>query len=198
MTPSRISTGNLIAIVALFMLVCYTGWLLKATSGSSLVAPEDKKHPDFFVTDVTAIETSDTGSIKNQFMSPKVVHYEENDTYFYDTPHVITYSSDGKAPWNITALHGKSINGNERIILWNDVKIHEPPSTLNNDTWITTSWMVVYPKQNYAESDKPVTFTEPDLTVHSIGMRVYFKEKKVELLNQAQGVYDETKDKKPE
>jgi lipopolysaccharide export system protein LptC len=197
MTQFRISLGNLIAIIALFMLVCYTGWLLKEMNKSSFVTPEDNKHPDFIINNVIATETSETGSIKNKFMSPKVVHYNDNDTYFYDSPHVIAYPSDGKAPWDITAVHGKSINGTEKIILWDDVKIHEPQSTQNNDTWITTSWMVIFPKQNYAESDKPVTFTEPDLTVHSIGMRVYFKEKKVELLNQAQGVYDETKDKNP-
>ena len=187
------TTGNILSILGLCLLVSYTGWLWRETTRSTLVSTEDNKHPDFFAINITATETGPTGLIKDQFISPKAVHYTVNDTAFYDDPHIISYSTDGKSPWDITALHGQSINGTQKLILSDNVKIHEPPGPKNNDTWITTSWLAVYPKQNYAETDQPITFIEPDLTVNSIGMRLYFKEKRIELLNQSRGVYDATK-----
>ncbi|NNM59899.1 MAG: LPS export ABC transporter periplasmic protein LptC [Legionellales bacterium] len=187
------SVGNIFSIIGLCILVSYTGWLWRETTKSSIVLTADNQYPDFFAINVTATETSIKGVLKDKFITPKAVHYATNDTTFYDNPHIISYPDDGKSPWDITALHGKSINGTDKLILSDNVKIYEPAGPQNNDTWITTSWLVVYPKQNYAETDKPVTFIEPDLTVNSIGMRVYFKEKRIELLKQARGVYDETK-----
>ncbi len=193
MTRPHPSIGNILSIIGLCILVSYTTWLWRETTKSTIVPTADNQSPDYFAANITATETSPMGTLKDKFITPKAVHYATNDTTLYDRPHIISYSDDGKSPWDITALHGKSINGTEKLILSDDVKIHEPPGLKNNDTWITTSWLVVYPKQNYAETDKPVTFIEPDLTVNSIGMRVYFKEKRIELLNQARGVYDESK-----
>ncbi|MBY0545128.1 MAG: LPS export ABC transporter periplasmic protein LptC [Gammaproteobacteria bacterium] len=189
MTRYSLSTGQIFLLIGLGILVGYTAWLWKETEKSNLVPTVDNRHPDFYALNVTATETSTTGMLKDKFMSPKVVHYALNNTAFYDSPHIISYPEDGKSPWDITANYGRSINGTEKIILWDNVNIHEPTGIKNNDTLITTSWLIVYPKQSYAESNKPVTLVEPDLTANSVGVRVFFKEKRIELLNQASGVY---------
>ena len=178
-------------IILLFFAVAYTGWLLHNSLSKPAKANTDTHSPDFIIKEVYVIETNDQGQIKNKFMSPKVVHYTLNNTYYYTQPHVIAYSDDNKAPWDITAVHGQSINGTKKIILWDHVNIHENSGPSNQDSLLQTSWMVIFPALNYAETDKPVTFIQPDLTVHAIGMKLYFKEKKVILLHQAKGVYDD-------
>ncbi len=191
----RISGWNLVIIGALFLLVVYTGWLLKQTQQTTFVSSKNDSLPDFIAHDVVAIETDNTGKLHNKFISSEIVHYAKDDTAFYDKPHIISYSATEKQPWDITANHGQSIHGTKKLILWDDVNIHEPEGAMNNDTRITTSRLIVYPSQNYAETDEPVTFIEPGLVVHSVGMKIYFKEKRVELLNQARGEYDASKAK---
>lgn len=192
MRKQPFSLRTIVTLALLLLITSYTSWLLYETNRQTIVAPVDNVHPDFIIKNVTVIETSATGKIKNHFQSAHVVHYNNQDTYFFDNPHLISYSEDGKAPWDITALHGKSLLGFSTLILWDDVKLHEISSAQNADTLITTTKLTVYPKLNYAHSDEPVTLIQPDLEVHSIGMNVYFKEKRVQLLKQAQGIYDET------
>lgn len=176
----------------LVLIVIYTSWLLHSMHSQDLLPVQDEVHPDFFVKNMVYTETDDTGKLHTVFSTPQMLHYTKNNTAFYTAPHIVAYSTEGKQPWDITSNHAKSIKGNKQLILWDNVKIHEPPSEKNADTWITTSKLIVFPNQNYAVSDKPVTFTEPGLAVNSVGMQVFFKEKRVELLNQARGSYDDT------
>jgi lipopolysaccharide export system protein LptC len=191
----RVNIWNIVMIGALFLLVAYTTWLLKKTQEPTLITANDDRLPDFIAHDVVATETNEQGLLHNQFITPKIVHYTKNDTAFYDKPHIISYPNNEKKPWDITADHGQSVHGTKELILWGNVNIHEPESALNNDIRMTTSRLVVYPEKNYAETDQPVTFTEPGLVVNSVGMKIYFKEKRVQLLNQARGEYDATKAK---
>lgn len=193
MLNTQISIKKTIAISCLALLTCYTGWLLYETNRTTFVPPTDATHPDFIIKNVVYVDTNDLGHIKTRFMSPQVIHYPKQDTYYFLSPHVIAYSEDGKAPWDITALYGQSTDHNETLVLWKNVRLHELASAKNADTLITTSKLFIYPKLNYAHTDAPVTLIQPDLTVNSIGMNVYFKEKRVQLLKQAHEVYDETK-----
>jgi lipopolysaccharide export system protein LptC len=178
-------------ISLLIIIVAYTSWLLHSMHSQDLLPSHDEIHPDFFVKDMTYTETDDNGQLHTVFSTPQMLHYSKNNSAFYITPHIVAYSNEGKQPWDITAKHAESIKGNKQLILWDTVKIHEPPGEKNADTWITTSKLIVFPNQNYAVSDQPVTFTEPGLAVNSVGMKVFFKEKRVELLNQARGSYDD-------
>ncbi len=190
MTVWGISKSNIIITALLGLLVIYTSWLLRQTEKTAIITSQNDTLPDFIAQNILAIETGETGQVHNKFFAPKIVHYAKNDRAVYTKPHIISYPVTGKEPWDIKANAGESEHGTNKIILTDNVRIHEPAGKLNSDTWITTSKLVIYPKENYAETDQPVTFTEPGIVVKSVGMRVYFKEKRVELLNKAQGVYD--------
>tara|TARA_B100000989_G_scaffold298988_1_gene291699 strand:+ start:8200 stop:8796 length:597 start_codon:yes stop_codon:yes gene_type:complete len=176
----------------LLLLLIYTIWLLKQTSMNQFAPKaEDTSHPDAFAEQVVATHIDKQGKLHSQLISPRIVHYPDHDSSVASNPHVILYNDkDGKNPWHVTALNGKTIDGDTQIILWDNVKIHEPPGNNNDDMTMTTSYLEVYPDKDFAKTDKPVTFSETGVVVKSVGMKAYINEKRVELLSRAQGVYD--------
>lgn len=184
-------------IAFLLLVLVYTGWLFKQTSSGISTAHTQNNHPDFFVKNIYAVEFNPNGEIYHTLKTPYLLHYPFQDTSYLTTPELLLYSQDrSKQPWNISARKGIARQGTKVINLIDNVIIHEPAGVNNSNLTIRTSELTIYPATNLAQTDKPVTFIEPGIEVHSIGMNAYLKEKRVQLLNQAKGVYDanETKD----
>ncbi|MAZ39316.1 MAG: LPS export ABC transporter periplasmic protein LptC [Legionellales bacterium] len=186
-------------IAALILLVAYTSWLVKETGISKRTTIDvNKNHPNFFAKNVHSKEFDSNGKLIHILNSPYLLHYPKKDSAVLTKPQFIIYSTkNDKAPWFVTANQGKTINGTDIIHLTGNVIIHEPQSKSNNNLTIKTEALTIYPKRNFAETNKSVSINEPGITVHSIGMKVYFKQKRVILLNQARGVYDEQKTTQP-
>jgi len=179
-------------IIALLLATIYSTWLVRATTPKTDNARYGDNIADFYLTDVLALEFNQQGQLIHRLVSPKVVHIPANDTLLLRNPDLTLYSESVpvKSPWRITALHGKTIQNDKQAWLWGNVVLHQPPSAENKDSTILTSQLTIYPDKNMAETYAPVTVLEPGLEVHSVGMRAYFKEKRVDLLSRAQGVYD--------
>ncbi len=178
--------------ILLTLAVIYTGWLVREiNTRPTVVDPSQDRHPDAFAEQVIATNLDEKGNIHNRLITPRIVHYARHDSAVVTQPHIILYGDDrNKQPWHITSVHGRTMNGLDTIYLWDHVKIHEPQGQDNKNLTVTTSRLTIYPDKNYAETKQPVHFTEPGVTVDSVGMKAYLKEKRVELLSQARGVYD--------
>jgi LPS export ABC transporter protein LptC len=124
--------------------------------------------------------------------TPYLLHFPKNNTSIITTPHIVIYSPKEplKKPWHITANEGRTTEGTNHITLEKNVLIHQPTGPQNSELSIKTEQLFIESKSNIAESPKLVTFTEPGITVTSLGMRAFLKEKRVLLLAQAKGVYD--------
>lgn len=195
------SARSLATTVVLLLAFIYSGWLIKLTSTSNNEAQYSDHIPDFYLTDVVSAEFDAKGQVLHKLISPKVIHIPFQDTLLLRTPAITIYSEDNppQAPWQINALHGKTINKNQRAWLWGNVVLHQSASDQNKMITILTSRLMVIPSINIAQTHAPVTVIQPGLTVHSVGMRAYLKEKRVDLLSRAQGEYDvnEAGDNKP-
>ncbi len=187
-----LSLRHVATLLVLFIAFAYSAWLIKVTSPKTQEERYSDKIPDYYLTDVVALEFNEQGQLLHQLLSPKVIHIPSDDTVLLKAPHITVYSTDvpPQAPWQITALHGKTIENNKYAWLWNQVVLHQPSSAQNKEMTILTSRMRVVPSENIADTHAPVTVIQPGLEVHSIGMRAFLKEKRVDLLSRAQGVYD--------
>ena len=184
-------------IGVLIIILSYTLWLVQETTGSSTSKNKEDNRPDFFAKNVYATEYDKFGKLSHILQTPYLLHYTYQDTSDLTTPAFTIYSDkDAKQPWHITSKTGKAIHGTTIVDLKGNVIIHQPAGPSNNDVVIHTEALTVYPKQNFAQSNLLVTIDEPGINVSAIGMKVYFKEKRVELLQSARGVYDQSKSKK--
>jgi len=186
-----------IFIGILVVILSYTFWLVQETSDTNTNAKKSDNRPDFFAKNVYATEYDQAGKLIHKLQTPYLIHYALDDMSDLISPAITIYSDkDAKQPWFITSKTGKAIHGTDIIDLIGNVVIHQPAGPANDDVIIHTEALTVYPKQNYAKTNKLVTIDEPGINVSAIGMKVYFKEKRVELLQSAKGVYDQSQSSK--
>lgn len=167
-------------------------WLIFHTDIQQKRQNEDiSSHPIAFAENVAITRIDKNGKLQSQLYSPKMTQYPDNTTQFVD-PHFIAYGR-AEQPWKVTAKHGKAYDGVAKITLWDNVTIQQNAGPSNHPITITTSAITVYPKQQLAETDQPVTFMQPGITIYSVGIRAYLEEGRVELLSKARGQYDPSK-----
>jgi lipopolysaccharide export system protein LptC len=180
-------------IAFLIILFALTLWLNQNSNPSDLTLSSNKASElsDFFIKDAYAIEFDLNGNPIHILKTPYLVHYPKNNTATFTKPEFIIYSEHhDKQPWFIYADEGQTEAGLDIVHLIHHVLIEQPNPTGRITNTLKTEKLTVYTKENIAETAEPVTIEQPGLEVHSIGMKVYFKDKRVELLNQARGVYD--------
>ncbi len=148
----------------------------------------DPKKPDSYMEVVTAMQYGANGKPTMQLITPKMVHYPENDSTDIFAPHVTIYRKSPQ-PWFIEANFAKTTDGVKEILFWSNVTIHHPSDIENPATSLQTEELTIFPDQQLARTDLAVTFIQPDTTVHAIGMLANLNDNTIKLLSQAQGEY---------
>ncbi len=138
--------------------------------------------------DVVAITLNKEGKPTLKLITPKMVHYPENDMTDVFAPRVTVYRKSPE-PWYIDSDFAKASQGTNSILFWSHVNIHHPADTENPKTSFLTEALTIFPDQQLASTDQPVTFIQPDTTVHAVGMMANLNENTVKLLSQTQGEY---------
>jgi lipopolysaccharide export system protein LptC len=180
-------------IAFLIILLAFTLWLNQdsASNNSTISLNQTDETSDFFIKEAYAIEFDTNGDPIHILKTPYLEHYPKNNTSIFTKPEFTIYSEHrDQPPWFIFADEGRTEAGLDIVYLIHHVLIEQPNATGHITNTLKTEKLTVYTKKNIAETAEPVTIEQPGLEVHSIGMKVYFKEKRVELLNQARGVYD--------
>ncbi|MCH9770684.1 MAG: LPS export ABC transporter periplasmic protein LptC [Gammaproteobacteria bacterium] len=145
------------------------------------------KMPDTYIRNFNYSAYDRQGHLKCVIKSPKLMHYPKNDMAYLTTPDIIFYGK--QSPWHITADHGKSMQQNNKIILWGHVIIQQMATKKQSSTRILTPKIIIYPQRSYAQSNKPITVLQPHTTIHGIGFTANFKTGRMTLLNHARGIY---------
>jgi len=181
---------KLFGIVGLFLAVLISGWLILLTNHENHhPTQKSQEAPDAYMVNVFTTQTNEQGQLESQMITPKMIHYAKQDMTDITTPHFIMYGKSGD-PWHIYANNGRYFSQQDKLLLWDQVRVNEPKGKNNQDITLLTSEATVYPSQQYAETDKPVTMFEPGVTVKAIGMKAYAKQGVAKLLTDVQGVYD--------
>lgn len=146
-------------------------------------------HPDGYMTNATYQDYNSQGELHALLNTPKMTHYPDNDTTQFLAPDVMMYTSQ-QVPWHITAEHGQSKQGTEKVLLWGNVIIHQPYRPGFPETTIKTSQITVYPDEQYAHTKKAVTIKRPGSTTDAIGLDADFKTGIFKLLSNSRGRYE--------
>lgn len=60
---------------------------------------------------------------------------------------------------------------------------------------LKTSILYLEPNRQYAQTDKPVTIIDDRGTTHATGMKIFFEDKRIELLSKVNSYYSPLKSK---
>ena len=172
--------------LALLLLAAGSAWLLNRLAGTEQAKTELKGHdPDYYMENFTTTTMEEDGTLKNKLSADYMAHYPDNDTTELHGPRLEVFRKD-ELPVNIVADKGWVTENNEVILLTGNVKFWQDDSNGQRKIEIITTDVRILPKQEYAETDKPVKLISRRTTVNATGVRAYFDESRVELLNNVQ------------
>lgn len=144
--------------------------------------------PDAFMEDVTSIIMDKEGKPKLKLVTPKMIHFIENDTTQLISPKLTIYRQSPE-PWYVTSKYAKATQGTENVDFWDNVLIHHSGDANNPETSIKTPTLTVHPNKNTAETTDLITLIQPNLVVKAIGMHADMDSGDIKLISQARGEY---------
>ncbi|MDX1519198.1 MAG: LPS export ABC transporter periplasmic protein LptC [Gammaproteobacteria bacterium] len=167
----------------LLVLAGTSAWLLHLiSSGSPESAGIISYEPDFYIKRFTTTEMNTDGSLKNRLHADYMAHYPDNDTSELVNPRLEVFQQD-RNPLNIVADKGWVTSGNEVILLTGKVNMWQDDQSGNRKMEINTTDVRILPEQEYAETDNEATFINSDTVTTATGVRAYFKEERIVLLD---------------
>jgi lipopolysaccharide export system protein LptC len=167
----------------------FSGWsIFHSNKSTGSLATDTLPRPDAFMENVIATVMNKEGTPKLKIETPKMVHYAEHDNTHLTTPHVTLFRNSPN-PWYIDSDFADATRGTEQIRFANHVVIHHPADRANPNTHMETATLTIFPNKQIAETDQPVTITQPDTTIHAIGMLTNLADGTVKLLSQARSEY---------
>lgn len=172
----------------LLALAC-SGWYFASSETKfRLDANTLLKTSDTVITHLTLQQFGANGQPVNTLRSPFIRHIPENNQHWIKTPH-ITIAQEGQGPWEINAQQATALYGGTKVILKDQVSIHQHPSSKNDEKTFTTEQITYFPKTKHAITSKAIVFKQPGHQVNAKGMKADLEKKHIELLNDARGSY---------
>ena len=135
------------------------------------------------------------GQLRHEMRATRAVHYTQDDRTEFDTPFITFYRPDGKL-WTLAAEQGRASNGDQDILLSGEVLMRRPQNpaqpTGPAEMEIFTRELRIHSDREYAETDQPTTIVHTYGHVDAVGMKVWFKQERLQLLSQVKGIYAST------
>lgn len=173
----------------LILAVGLTSWSILLGKKSDALKPTNSPNePDAYMENVNATILNKEGLPSMKIESPKMIHYADNDTTRISQPHITVYRQSPE-PWYINSDFARATQGVDQILFWSNVVIHHAKDIDNPTTTMTTTSLTVFPNRQLASTDEAITVTQPDATVHAIGMLANMNDGTVKLLSNARGEY---------
>jgi lipopolysaccharide export system protein LptC len=184
LTPRNSTIGALLLLAA-----GLSGWSMFMPKKSvPIIVNSQQEKPDAFMENVVATIFNKEGKPALKIETAKMTHFAEDDTTQMTTPHVTVYRQSPN-PWYIDSDYAKSSQGIAQIIFWSNVVIHHPEDVVNPTTTMQTASLTVFPDKQIAQTNEAVTLTQPDTTIHAVGMLANLGSGTVKLISQARTEY---------
>ena len=179
---------NILAAFLLIFLISSSIYFIRHLKTNTL-AEENQSHVDSYMKNAIYDQYNAEGQLTLHITSPLSRHYSLSNRNEFEKPDIIIYQGQ-EAPWHITAVHGKSLQDNKLIDLWDDVVIHRATNGENPETTIRTTVLSIDPKAQIAETNQAATITQPHSVIQSIGLKTDFKSGISQLSTNARVVYE--------
>lgn len=133
--------------------------------------------PQGYMTGLHLTRFSETGAINYQFEAARSTRQDATGLGILIEPRL--FFQDSPQPWRVDSSFGKISGEDQQVDLWDNVLIHR----LNGSLDIRTSAMTLYPRRDYAETDRAVRIHSPDSLTEAVGMQAYMDEQRLVLLS---------------
>ncbi|MEX0872857.1 MAG: LPS export ABC transporter periplasmic protein LptC [Aquisalimonadaceae bacterium] len=174
----------------LALLVIVGWWVLdepdRPPRSESLV--EEERRPDNFTENFTILATNAQGAPAWELSAPRMVHFEDDDTWELDSPDVLYYTDAGE-PWRLVAERGRAWSGLEEALLEGEVRISREAGPDNAAARLDTSEVRLWPDDRIAETDRPAVYRSAGSHVEGTGARGDFARDLLHLRSEVKARY---------
>ncbi|MDR2451559.1 MAG: LPS export ABC transporter periplasmic protein LptC [Candidatus Accumulibacter sp.] len=172
----------------LLVLTLLTFWLRYATRLDEPNRDGKNRHdPDYILSDIVLRKLDQEGLLKYTLRAAEVRHYPDDDTTDLARPNLVQSRKDGKPPITVSAERGHLSRDNERVDLYDDVRIYRPPAENHKELTAAMDTLTVFPDDETAFTRSPVLITQGKSWVKGVGMQVDQKAQTYLLESQAVG-----------
>lgn len=181
--------ATLFPLLLLGLLAALTYWLERTANFDDLTNRAKARHdPDFIVEHFGIQRFDPKGDLQNTLTAEKMLHYPDDDTTEVSTPQ-LNYYREGRQPTHVTAQRAWLNHDGKEVHLIDDVRmVHEgAPGTA--DTVLRTSRLTVFPDDELAKGDTPVTITQGQTVVEGSGLEYKGRENVAVLKGRARGIF---------
>jgi len=186
----RFSLTTLTWTLVLFAAFLASAWSIFLSDTTPTVTPAHPviNHFDAYMEQVSATVLNRSGKPSLHIESPRMVHFPRNDTTRILKP-VVTLYRKMSTPWTIHAEQGMAFHGIQKILFTQNVLVHHPADPLDPEMKLITESLTVLPDREKINTEEAVTLTQPDATIHAIGMDANFNTGIVHLLSDTRSEY---------
>lgn len=173
--PSWIALVTALACAASFWL-----WRLFDDQGQRVLGPGPHE-PDYYIVDMVRHTMDEQGELQNVLIADRVYHYPDDDSTELARPRMEIYN-DTASSWQVVAERGTVKSKGELVLLHGKVEIWRPDDDGEREFEILTSELRVFPKVQYAETDRAATLKSIGSVTRTKGFRANFSHNRLELL----------------
>ncbi len=182
----RFAPQSFFPVAVLAMLAALTFWLDHATRSEGWKSGKDRHDPDFIVQGYTVKKLGDDGKLRNLLLGDTMTHYPDDDSTEVVRPRMTYFG--GPRPLNLrsktasVSKDGKVVTLKDEVYGWRDASASNPAVSLS------TTVLTVYPDDDIANTQAPVTITHGKSVLHGTGMDLDNKLHILTLKSQVRGV----------
>ena len=133
--------------------------------------------PDLFMTQASISQINEEGHLTSKISADRFTHYPLTDVTTLELPRVALYTPNLTGPWTISSTKGRllgvSVYRKQSVELWSTVRAEKSNPDGSTTTFITDA-LNVYPSENVAESDSPVTIFTGNTQTQAAKLRANF------------------------
>lgn len=179
-------------IFLLAALAALTFWLDSFVRPPPAAGSAAARHdPDYIVDGLSAVRIDEKGSVKYTLNAERMVHYPDDDTTHLRRPRFVSYAT-AQSPVAITSREGLVSSEGENLYFREDVVVTRAPYAKRSELVVRTEYLHVIPDSNIARTDRPVTITDANTTVHAVGLELNAETQVLRLLSRVRGIYHDS------
>jgi len=153
-------------------------------------------YPTTFAVNSKTKQYDETGKLSYSIHSQETRHYDrttDGPEITFEKPTVIVYENAVQAQERVATLtvsadKGEGNEKQDELMLIGNVVL-EQAAIDGSITQLKTDQLRVQPNRRYAETTKPVIITDKTGTTSATGLKVFFDDKRIELLSDVKGQY---------
>jgi len=138
--------------------------------------------PDVTMEEFEVTTMGEDGSPLRRLSAAYMAHFNDTGTKELKHPHLVVYQEQAE-PWHVASERGWVSADNDVLMLLGKVDIWRDGPDGKREIHIETHDLRVLPREEYAETELPVSISTPESLTHATGMRAYLDESRVQLLS---------------